>query len=257
VTGTVSAGKWTFLAWVAQCLVVACSTAPKPAPTAPASPAAIALADVNVVSTAAGEVVPHQTIIISGDRIGAIGPVGDVVVPPGAVSVHGDGTAFVMPGLADMHVHLVPDQPDWLALFLLHGVTTVLELNASEAHLQLRDRLAAGDVLGPTMYATGRLVEAPHVATPAGTVRRSKSMFAANSRSSSGARHARARQSEINVHEIDGGPRSCCLSPILFALNLPVAPPGSAQSASPGGVRSLWRGCRRPRTAARLGKDVS
>src|ERR1700733_1540411 len=51
-------------------------------------------------------VVEDDTVVISGDKIIAVGPSAAVNVPHGSqiIDVHGK---TIMPGLADMHVHLV------------------------------------------------------------------------------------------------------------------------------------------------------
>ena len=48
---------------------------------------------------------PHQTVVVRGDSIVALGPIDRVDVPADAVRVDGRGK-FLIPGLHDMHVHL-------------------------------------------------------------------------------------------------------------------------------------------------------
>jgi imidazolonepropionase-like amidohydrolase len=69
----------------------------------------------------------NATIVINGDRIARAGPAHDTPAPDGAEIIDGRGR-FVIPGLTDMHVHVLgPDH--WHApLFLAAGVTTVLDL---------------------------------------------------------------------------------------------------------------------------------
>lgn len=67
-----------------------------------------------------------------------------------------DGTnLFLMPGLADMHVHFIDDQ-EYNAynsfLFLANGVTTVRIMWGVEGNLSLRNRINSGEILGPRMY---------------------------------------------------------------------------------------------------------
>ena len=52
--------------------------------------------------------VPDQRVVVAYDRIIGIGSSSEVTVPDGAVVIDGQG-AYVMPGLADMHVHLSDD----------------------------------------------------------------------------------------------------------------------------------------------------
>jgi hypothetical protein len=69
---------------------------------------------------------------------------------------------WLMPGLADMHVHLY--NADQLVDFLAHGVTTVAVLNGSRPVLDWRRQVAGGALLGPTIYTSGPSLDG----TPAG-----------------------------------------------------------------------------------------
>src|SRR5688572_21776308 len=63
-----------------------------------------------------GAPVRNSVILIEGQRIRAIGTVGTVAVPAGAEVISTEGMT-VMPGLWDMHVHLMinghSDYPHW------------------------------------------------------------------------------------------------------------------------------------------------
>ncbi|NIP14827.1 MAG: amidohydrolase, partial [Gemmatimonadetes bacterium] len=69
----------------------------------------LAISPVTVVDVAEAVLRPHQTVIVSGDRIAAVGEAGVVEVPAGAVVIDGSGK-FVIPGLWDMHVHTGNDR---------------------------------------------------------------------------------------------------------------------------------------------------
>ncbi|MEO8452254.1 MAG: amidohydrolase family protein [Gemmatimonadota bacterium] len=119
-----------------------------------------AFADVTVVPMDRERVIEHQTVLVRNGRISAIGPVKSVAVPRGAVRIDGSGK-YLIPGLADMHIHLSENDEDnrsLLALYLANGVTTVLNLNGSPRHLALRDSIARGEVLGPTIHTAGPIV---------------------------------------------------------------------------------------------------
>jgi imidazolonepropionase-like amidohydrolase len=53
-----------------------------------------------------GPPVRDAVIVVDGERIMAAGPRGDVTIPRGAQIIAADGMS-VMPGLWDMHVHLM------------------------------------------------------------------------------------------------------------------------------------------------------
>jgi len=89
-----------------------------------------AFTHVNLVPMTAEIVLENQTVLIEGSRIIAIGPTDEVSIHPDAVIIDGEG-GYLMPGLADMHMHT---NQDWdtdawpvspLALYLANGVTTI------------------------------------------------------------------------------------------------------------------------------------
>ena len=114
----------------------------------------VAFENVTVVPMDAERVLPGHTVVVRGDRIAAVGP--SVDVPPGATRIDGRGR-WLVPGLADMHVHLIEESV--LPLFLAAGVTTVRNLAGDEHHLDLRARLQSGEALGPTLYTAGPMLD--------------------------------------------------------------------------------------------------
>jgi imidazolonepropionase-like amidohydrolase len=140
--------------------VAGCDPLPRP----PATPAAAArhgtaFVDVHVLAPEGDRFIPHQTVIVApGGRIAWIGDA-DQAHLGGAVPIAGRGTAYLVPGLADMHVHL-PD-PDAgaaeaaaferaLELSLASGVTLIRGMQGAPGQLAARARLAA-DADAPVM----------------------------------------------------------------------------------------------------------
>lgn len=120
-----------------------------------------AFVNVSVVPMDAERVLPNHTVVIQGEQIAAVGPLGDVAVPNGATVIDGEG-AFLMPGLADMHAHLnIDPSPDFMRLFLAEGVTTIRNLNALPQHLEWRDEVLRGERVGPTIYTSGPVIAGP------------------------------------------------------------------------------------------------
>lgn len=133
----------------------------------------IAFVNVNVVPFDRELILPEQTVIVRDGRIAEIGPAARVKIPAGATRIDGRGK-YLMPGLADMHVHLYPgtgQQNDLasqqLQLFLANGVTTVRNMIGKPEHLLLRDRVAKGELPGPTIYTAGPPMLGNTVPTPA------------------------------------------------------------------------------------------
>ncbi len=123
-------------------------------------PEMTAFVNVNVIPMDTERVLENQTVIVEGDRITAIGPVDEVTVPAGAQVVEGEG-AYLMPGLADMHMHFgafpfeAEERP--LKLFIANGVTTVRDLSSQPLFFQWEKEIAAGSRVGPQIYK-GRLI---------------------------------------------------------------------------------------------------
>ena len=134
---------------------------------APATP--VAIVNVSVLPMDAERVLTAQTVVVENGRITGIGPARAVTVPPGARTVDGAGK-YLMPGLADVHVHFHGNPPDeqrmLLELFVANGVTTVLNLRGTPQVLELRAEVAAGRTLGPRVYTVGPYVNEPFVTTP-------------------------------------------------------------------------------------------
>ncbi|MGH7525313.1 MAG: amidohydrolase family protein [Gemmatimonadales bacterium] len=130
-----------------------------------------AFVDVSVVPMDRERVVPHQTVIVRGDRIVEIGPAASVKVPEGGSRVDGRGK-FLIPSLAEMHAHIPGGQaPDsvverTLFMYVSGGITTVRGMLGHPRHLQLRNRAARGELVSPTIYTSGPSFSGNTVPTP-------------------------------------------------------------------------------------------
>ena len=165
--------------WVAMGLALWMTGCGMAHPSVKAEPPAkdtVAFVDVNVVPMDSERLLAHQTVVVRGAHIVALGPVDATPVPSGATRVEGRGR-YLMPGLADMHLHLVPGtgQPEdpagqVLALLLANGVTSARALGGPKDTSRLvRDRVARGEVLGPTLRVAapslhGKSVQGPEQA---------------------------------------------------------------------------------------------
>jgi len=127
------------------------------------SPGHYALKDVNVIDGVSKEVFNHYTVIISNDKIVAVGPVHKIVIPDSAVVFNYAGK-YLIPGLIDTHVHLAtePRSEDNRARaekdlhdMLMQGITSVRDMagDARELASLSRDALV-GDILSPDIYYT-------------------------------------------------------------------------------------------------------
>ena len=115
-----------------------------------------AFMNVNVVPMDAERVLKSQTVIVRGDRIEKIGPAAITRVPKGALRIDGRGK-YLMPGLVDMHVHAFNDDRTWL-LYVANGVTSVRNMAGQPRLLELRQKIATGEIVGPNLYTCGPLL---------------------------------------------------------------------------------------------------
>ncbi|MBU1308257.1 MAG: amidohydrolase family protein [Gammaproteobacteria bacterium] len=119
---------------------------------------------VHVLPMHSEQVLHNQRVLVQGDRIIAVAPATELALPDGATVIDGGGR-YLMPGLAEMHGHVPPlvdfsGMParyldDVLTLYLAGGVTTVRGMLGHDQQLRLKDDIASGKRLGPTLYLAG------------------------------------------------------------------------------------------------------
>src|SRR5687768_1847642 len=124
-----------------------------------------AFVGVNVIPMDRERVITNQTVIIRNGLIAEIGDARKVRVPRDAVRV--DATdRFLIPGLVDMHTHLLSDSDEYpdsiaeneLRVMVANGVTTVRFMIGTPELLALRTRSAKGEIDAPTIF-----VASPHL----------------------------------------------------------------------------------------------
>lgn len=113
----------------------------------------------------AGSVIEDGTIVITGNRIAAVGPSASVQVPAGATRIDAAGRT-IMPGIVDVHAHVggesagLHTQNDWSFLAnLAFGVTTAHDPSSDTETIFTNSELVrAGHKLGPRIYSTGTIL---------------------------------------------------------------------------------------------------
>lgn len=147
----------------------------------------VEIVNAKVVDAASNRILEGRSVRIENGRIAGVDPAG--AEPAGWPKIDAEG-GYLVPGLIDVHVHLqTPERsvlgqfefPYFLGTvlrdcapqrreFLENGVTTVRSLGEPATHIfALRSRLARHELLGPRLFAVGRLVTSPH-GHPASTI---------------------------------------------------------------------------------------
>jgi enamidase len=154
----------------------------------------LALTNVRLIDSTGRDPIENMAVIIDGNRIKNVGLVTSYPDNTNVVDLRG---LTVMPGLIDCHLHLgglTVDKPGkaigkvslkdmasffldysrnyahrrWLAIE--NGVTTIRSAGDHYPHIiKLRDKIAAGKLVGPRIFAPGPTITAPG-GHPAGTI---------------------------------------------------------------------------------------
>ena len=122
----------------------------------------ITMADNPDDSTGAPHIIENGVVVVTDNRIVAVGARGDVEIPDGAEIVDVTGKTLA-PGFIDTHYHsmwLVPEihpQEVWQYLTTLsYGVTTTRDPQTAFTDvLSYTDRVLTGGLVGPRIYSTG------------------------------------------------------------------------------------------------------
>src|SRR5687768_10869392 len=124
-----------------------------------------AFVGVNVIPMDRERVLANQTVIVRKGVIAEIGDAKKVNIPKDALRVDAAGK-YLIPGLADMHTHLLSDSdeypesiaPDEMRVMVANGVTTVRFMIGTPELLKYRTRSAKGEIAAPNIF-----VASPHL----------------------------------------------------------------------------------------------
>ena len=106
-----------------------------------------------------------QTVVLSADRISAVGPAAVIQAPAGSDHIDGRGKTL-LPGLFDMHVH---SQPSDGILNIASGVTSVRDMgNDIDALTELQQQWQEGSAIGPRVSKAGLIDGRDKMQAPTG-----------------------------------------------------------------------------------------
>jgi len=145
----------------------------------PAHAGMTALVGGRLIDGFGGPPLANSVILVDGDRVAAVGTVKTLAVPQGARVISTEGMD-VLPGLWDMHVHLMinghADYTHWDKAYinrlreeimpasavqlLLAGVTSARDLGAPlEDSIAVRQAIRDGHIPGPRLYVSGPFLQ--------------------------------------------------------------------------------------------------
>jgi imidazolonepropionase-like amidohydrolase len=138
----------------------------------------LAFTHVTVIDATGSPAQPDMTLVVTGNRISALGKFGSVAVPSNAQVVEARGR-FVIPGLHEMHTHVfIRERKSFplytLYLFLANGVTGVRDFGSTgvkddfgdypfRQDTEWRQAISAGAILGPRLNMSLTVVNGPRV----------------------------------------------------------------------------------------------
>jgi imidazolonepropionase-like amidohydrolase len=176
-----------------------------------------ALTGATVIDGNGGLPIANGVVLVTGTKITAVGPTSAVSIPAGARRVDVSGK-YIVPGLMDANVHLVP-WPSWTYIEFLaryennfdtiveegaqialkHGFTTVFDtMGPLHPLMRVRDRINRGEIDGARLFVAGDIVGFRAVFTTPETMKSASKAF----------------QSRINaLFELNVGPDLCWKTP--------------------------------------------
>jgi len=136
----------------------------------------LALTNATIIDAIGRPPITNGVILVEGNIIKAIGKIGEIEIPNGARRINCSGK-FLLPGLMDMHAHLLSSQGDYQCdhvqkssaqkaldglrhaqALLMAGWTTLRipgDADVHYAHLAVRDAINRGEFVGPRIVGAG------------------------------------------------------------------------------------------------------
>ncbi|MFQ5769642.1 MAG: amidohydrolase family protein [Candidatus Heimdallarchaeota archaeon] len=124
----------------------------------------IAFTNVTIINPDDSALKSGMIVIVQGNRISLIGKTEDVKIPHKTKIINASGK-YIIPGLWDMHVHIVRDELDiqcrdiYFSLFITNGITGVRDVGSDWGVLkQWRNDIELGKLLGPQIVSSGPIL---------------------------------------------------------------------------------------------------
>lgn len=168
--------RWTLRMALTAILMFMVPAAPIASQVPAAAPRKLALVGGMLITGREEPPLHHAVVLIEGNRITEVGPAAVVKIPPDAEVIDTRGRVM-LPGLIDLHVHLIilghGDYERWdpwidqnrlvervmeisARQLLMAGVTSAVDLGGTlNESLRVRDRIRRGEIPGPRLWMSG------------------------------------------------------------------------------------------------------
>ena len=144
--------KWTYLLIVLG-TIIGCKPSDQ-------SKSTVVFAGATLIIGDGSEPIKNSIVIVENDKIIEVGRIGENDYPKDAEIVNLKNR-WILPGFMDLHFHINDlEQQQALTTLLQFGITTFRNTAASpEFGVELREKIATGEIKGPRMLTSGELID--------------------------------------------------------------------------------------------------
>ena len=130
----------------------------------------LVISNVSVITMKNETVLDNQDVMIRNGKIQSLNDAGSTKLPDDIDVIDGKGK-YLIPGLAEMHAHIPGNRDmeylqDILFLYLSNGVTTIRGMLGQYYHLELKELVDSGEILGPRIFTSSPSLNGNSVTTP-------------------------------------------------------------------------------------------
>lgn len=123
--------------------------------------------NINIIPMYDEVVLRNMDVYIKNGIIEEIGKIDNIKIPKDTIKIDGSGK-YLTPGFSDMHVQI--ENKEYLSLFLANGVTLVRNMWGYPEHIEGRDKIKSGNLLGPELFTAGPLIDGRNSYWPGSTI---------------------------------------------------------------------------------------
>src|SRR5579863_5081995 len=143
-----------------------------PAASSAQTPSVLSIVNVTVIDVTGGSPQHHRIVVVRNGKIDDVRYISEVKGKPPGLQINGTGK-FLIPGLWDMHVHVVFG--DWfphakeitLPLLIANGITGVRDMGGElDVLQQWKKEIAAKTLIGPRIVMSGPMLDGPQPRFP-------------------------------------------------------------------------------------------